>query len=251
MRSAFSTLLVFILTNYCLAQETIKPSGNYFFTKNRFESLSQQRALADTTSAPVDIYRTHKIRVEKVDSQNVYYTYWKFDKPEDSAIYNDKVFVLPLEEFNDITAIRYNRRKGWRVGVYTVPFRLRGIGEDFDFESSLSLLANLVWGYGNEYEPVSKWDFSVGIGLTGAKLTSKNSNVLADRTANAFTTSAGAVYKFNDYANIGAFVGFDFLGSSDKEVAWKYNKKPWLGVGINIAFAPSGDAKNDTFIENQ
>ena len=64
---------------------------------------------------------------------------------------DEKIFVLPTSDFNQLTKPVYKKYKGARVGAYTIPFRLRGIGKDFDFESSLSLSANMIFGFGSYY----------------------------------------------------------------------------------------------------
>ena len=94
----------------------------------------------------------HKVETLRIDSINdvVYYKYWPFskDSPSDS-LYGGKVFSLSTRDFAQFTEPLYKRYKGAGVGAYSVPFRLRGIGGEFDFESSLSLQSNLVFGWGS------------------------------------------------------------------------------------------------------
>jgi len=91
-------------------------------------------------------------------------------------------------------------------------------------------------GIGKEWEKRSRLDFSVGVGLTGVALNSKNSIVQEERTASAFTLSGGVLWKPSDIANIGFFIGTDILGLQDVGVDWIYNKQIWMGVGVNISF---------------
>ncbi len=203
----------------------------------------------------------HKITFLGIDTANlVYYCYWGFDtlgyvksttethekksrkfyrrerQMNLAKIYNGTIFSMPYKNFVDITAPLYRRYKGCEVGVYTIPFRIRGSGKDFDFESSLSLQSNIVFGFGTLKKAESWFDLSGGIGLTGVSLNAKNSEVTEDRTATAFTASIGGVFRFNRWANMGLFLGYDWLGAKDRNVNWKYNGDVWIGLGINISF---------------
>lgn len=129
------------------------------------------------------------------------------------------------------------RYEGVKAGAYTVPFRLRGArSAQFDFETALSIQANMVFGFGRNIKENSWLDFSWGLGLTKINLDEDNSNVTEKRTASALTTSFGAVIKPDRYVNVGVFLGWDFLGKQDRKANWIYNKKPWIGLGINISF---------------
>lgn len=143
---------------------------------------------------------------------------------------------MEKDKFRELTNPVYSKFKGFSVGAYSVPFRLRGISNDFDFESALSLQANMIAGFGSYISERSWLDLSFGLGLTGIKLNPDNSEVEEDRTASAFTTSFGIVVKPKPYANLGLFIGWDFLGKNDREVNWQYNKGTWLGLGMNISF---------------
>jgi len=168
----------------------------------------------------------------------VYYKYWNF--PDSSLLgneYNGKVFRMKKEYFTQITDRLYRRYKGATVGAYTIPFRLRGAGgSNFDFETALSLQANLVFGFGKQTREDSWLDLSWGLGLTKVNLDSDNSDVTEKRTASALTTSVGGTIKLNQYANLGIFLGWDFLDKQDRKTNWIYNKKSWFGVGINVSF---------------
>lgn len=36
---------------------------------------------------------------------------------------------------------------------------------------------------------------------------------------------------------MGIYIGWDHLSSADNKAKWIYNKKPWLGIGVNVAFS--------------
>lgn len=163
-------------------------------------------------------------------------------KSDDNYIYFKKepetfneTFAVKKEDFFYYTEQQFDRFKNVEVGLYTIPFRIRGGGDDLDFETNLSLQANIVFGFGKRKSQVSWFDASVGIGLSSIALNEKNSKVTENRTASALTLSIGGVVKPTSRANIGLFLGGDFLGRNDRNVDWKYDKNLWLGVGINIS----------------
>ncbi|MCJ0743077.1 hypothetical protein [Pedobacter montanisoli] len=199
-----------------------------------YERGNKQEGITDQKVPPGG----YKIKALYEKQGYVYYKYWEFEDSSLQSKYNDgKIFKMKKENFMTITNRLYQKYKGAKVGAYTIPFRLRGINsDDFDFETALSLQANVVFGFGQQTKPESWLDLSWGLGLTRINLDSDNSKVTENRTASALTTSLGALIKPDKYVNLGLFVGWDFLGKKDKEVEWIYNKRPWLGIGINISF---------------
>ncbi|WP_081212512.1 hypothetical protein [Salegentibacter sediminis] len=260
MKTKFFFLLFFVITFSISAQNNPTDNdslgGSYYFIQSPPGPLELQTRSDGKTDIGVPL--DSKIFFIYEDEDYVYYKYWPFNSDKLKKIYNKFIhnhltedsivspnglgyevvnhFYMEKEKFRELTAPIYSHFKGVSVGAYTVPFRLRGIGGDFDFESALSLQANMILGFGSYNSERSWLDLSFGIGLTGVKLDPKNSDVLEDRTANAFTTSMGVLLKPKPYANLGMFLGWDFLGRNDNEVNWQYNKEPWLGLGINISF---------------
>lgn len=219
------------------AQDQTTYSGSYKFSTGLVSDFSSLIIKGKNNNLPFN--KGNKITVVSTEGDNVYFKFWDFpEKNPKSATYNNQVFTLSKKDFDDLTEPIYPEFKGVSVGAYTVPFRLRGIGNDFDFESSLSLQANIVFGLGPESSPRSKYDLSAGIGLTSINLTPDNTdNGVTDiRTASAFTLSGGFLWKPDEVVNIGAFVGWDMLGANDSEVNWQYNGGTWVGIGINISF---------------
>ncbi len=204
------------------------PFEEVFYERGKQEGLADQKV-------PTGGYKV-KALYEK--QGYVYYKYWEFEDSTLQSKYNDgKIFKMKKEDFMIITNRLYRRYKGAKVGAYTIPFRLRGINSgNFDFETALSLQANVVFGFGQQTKQESWLDLSWGLGLTKINLDSDNSKVTESRTASALTTSLGGVIKLDKYVNLGLFLGWDFLGKKDRETEWIYNKKPWLGIGINISF---------------
>jgi len=259
MRQTLLTICSLLMATFiCYGQEEVKvdkkeiKKGSYQFTENIIKDFSLLKEKGNTSEVEIDKYSKVTVVGMSEDLKTVYIKYWNYsekirnksnwyskatytDNPK-AAKFNDKIFELPSEFFNKITTPLYSRYKGTSVGVYTIPFRLRGIDDDFDFESSLSLQANLVAGFGKRTSENSWIDLSLGIGLTGVNLTSKNSDVTEQTTASTCTISSGIVLKPSKVANIGLFIGWDNLGANDKDVNWKFNGDMWLGLGININF---------------
>jgi hypothetical protein len=217
-------------------------TGIYKFTNTLDQSVSPQKEL---NGKSVSFKKGYLVDVLYKKDGLVYYKFLKFKndtllKAKFNGSDNEKVFAMPEQEFLYLTQKRYKQFKGFNVGAYTIPFRLRDIGGGaFDFEQSLSLSTNLIAGWGSRNKPDSWFDASLGIGITGVTLNAKNTNntIIKNRTATAFTLSTGAVFKPLSYVNFGVFGGWDFLGNQDRdEVNWIYNGKFWLGLGINISF---------------
>jgi hypothetical protein len=215
--------------------------GDYQITQSIPQLISPQTS----EDKKIKLIKGYKISVLFQKGDTIYYQYLLFDTLSvNYKKYNFKngnvireVFQMSKSDFKQMTNPIYRQYKGVTAGAYTVPFRLRDIGgESFDFESSLSLQANLVFGFGTKKSDLSWFDLSFGIGVTSIGLTSKNSKVEEDRTASAFTLSLGTVFKPAPYANIGLFLGTDFLGNKDKEIQWVHDGKLWFGLGINISF---------------
>lgn len=227
-------------------------NGSFYFKQSLPEEVSpQKQEFRENKNAvgKADIEYGHKISAlyKKEISKgkyDIYYKYWNFPelsgtegKSSKASIYNGNIYSMPEDKFLQLTSPLYRRFKGFSVGVYTVPFRLRGIGgKDFDFESSLSLQSNFIFGWGSVKSKRSWFDASIGLGVTGVNLNSKNSLVTQNRTASALTVSLGALFKPTNYVNFGVFIGQDYLGERDKDVDWKYNGKTWIGLGINVSF---------------
>lgn len=189
------------------------------------------------TTTQVEIKSGYKVNAMYEKDGYVYYKYWTFNDPDFKEKYNGKMFRMTKENFTVATRRLYRQYKGVDVGAYTIPFRLRKGGDkSFDFETALSLQANVVFGFGSRKKEYSWLDASWGIGLTKINLDSENSTVTEPRSASALTTSVGVIFKPAQHVNLGVFSGWDFLGKRDRKTEWIYNKKTWIGIGINIAF---------------
>ncbi len=222
-------------------------------------------------------YKTnHKVKVIEVDTVNeiVKFIYYKFNKndsatnlinekyysiknPEVEELFNFKninnndnealntqiIHLLSIKKFNNYTR-KYNyyqRFRSVRAGFFTVPFKLRL--NDFDFEQNVNLGMNIGFQFRISKKFDDKWllEPTLGIGLATVSLNPENSNLIGEdnRTASAFSISGGLVIHFTNNINLGLQYGWDHLGNNDREVNWIFDRKPWLGIGINIGFSIS------------
>ncbi len=236
-----------LLSTVCLHGQVVV-GGNYSFVSslpsNHFlaQVLPLTTTRVGTSQIDKPIMKNYILTVVDYDSTNdlVYYKYWKFEKGSfGETTYGSDIHFLPMETFKLLTKPVYPRFKGVAAGAYTVPIRFRGTVAkgDFDFEQALSLQTNAVFKWGSRKTATSWFDLSLGIGLSGVTLNELNSS-LTDETqsATAFTWSVGTVFNLSPSVNLGLFFGKDYLGEKDKDVKWEYDKKLWLGVGINVLF---------------
>lgn len=152
------------------------------------------------------------------------------------------VYSLPLDKFILSTKPLYNR-VDWRVGVYTVPFKLR-FG-DFNFDANVNLGANIgaKIRWNREIENSFALEPIFGFGLASIQLDESNSSTASATNVSAFTVNTGVLIHITNTINVGLTYGFDNISKNDQNnYNWKYNGKGWLGIGINISF--SGQENN-------
>ena len=247
MKKIFIVLSAISITTFGAFSQSLKTvqkseeiiTGAYEFISSPPVSLGISK---DQENKPSNIYFQKRVVVLYTDNENVYFSYWYQSDNELNKELNGegtirKIYSIEKEKFLELTIPLYSKFKGFKTGAYTVPFRLRGVGGEFDFDPTISLTANIIAGFGSIYKERSWLDFSFGVGLSSIVLDSTNSDLIDEnRTAGAFTLSLGALFKPEDYINFGLFLGWDNLGKKDRPVNWNYNNKPWIGIGINISF---------------
>lgn len=239
-------IIIFLYTSNCQTQEL---QGSYTFNtyyKNPITNIKFREGLKvrviDTIKSEgskehdMVSFRVYKFRGKKkndrVDTLNKTFTY--NNDPNDIIVHH-----MDRKKFNKYTSRVYSRFKGVRAGFYTIPFKLRI--DDFDFEQNINFGMNIGFQFRFNRKIENRWLYepAFGIGLSTINLNTKNSEVNENRTAGAFTTSTGIILHFDKNINLGVFYGLDFLSNNDKEINWKYDRKPWLGLGINVGFSIS------------
>ncbi|MDO5977593.1 hypothetical protein [Flavivirga spongiicola] len=191
----------------------------------------------------------------KLKTLNDIYYYDNTFKSLDNNDETEKIQVHTLAKSTFLKATSryyyYHRFKGVKAGLFTVPFKLRF--DDFDFEQNVNLGMSVSFRFRLNRKVDNDWLISptLGIGLSTIKLNPKNSNLIegedSNRSASAFSLSGGILLELKETINLSFQYGFDFLGNDDKDIDWKYNRQPWLGIGINIGFPIS---KNSDQNEN-
>ncbi|MGK6344097.1 hypothetical protein ACMGDK_17955 [Chryseobacterium sp. DT-3] len=260
-------LLLFLLwTGIAFGQENdIRTDGNYYFNYPITESLKDfknETAIKDGSSLSEikneiegSLFNVH---VQNIKNDRVYFVFGNFsgsvadleskiNKNFKVSISANKerddktVYSLPLTDFKDYTKPVYNM-VDWRVGVFTVPFKLRL--SEFSFDANVNLGANLGAKFrmnrkiknGFGLEPI------LGFGLASIKLDESNSKTAESTNISAFSINTGLLIHINQSINVGFTYGFDHISRNDQNnYDWKYNGKGWLGLGINVAFSGQND----------
>jgi len=250
-------------TSVLKAQEA-KTGNNYYFKGSLSPNIIKDKVKLDLsdTSLPVGFvinYR-HRVRVVDVVNGKVYFTYHIFKDSTKMEIYNFDsseqkfVFEMSVTDFERLTSTYYNCFRGFRFGAFSVPLRIRSNDGDLEFDANLSLGTNLIGRVSlSRYTEHYYVDLSLGLGLTKVNLNNENSLAGVAGTAfeninilspTAFTYSFGALFNLAEGVNIGAYIGWDIISSTDNKAEWVFNNKRWLGVGINIAFGGAAESGN-------
>lgn len=250
-------LFALIVIQYSYSQK-IGESYEFIVDHNNIESSKQfkkgHRVVVIDSSDNYIVFKYLRFVGENLYELNNYYYYSKaLEKKEQKSINaftsTTQSFRMKADDFNKFTTKYYARFKGVVAGVFTVPFKIRL--NDFDFEQNVNIGMNLGFPFRINRLKDDKWLLTptLGIGLSTINLNQKNSNLEdnstegANRTASALTLSSGLMIQFSNTINLGFQIGFDYLGNNDKSIRWKYDRKPWLGIGINIGVSVS-ETKN-------
>lgn len=250
---SFIYLLIFSTFYFSYSQdETIEKNKLYYFSQT-LESNELKSFLSEKNSLPnFNFKRNHKVKVIYTDKDSVEFRYLTFKDSVNQKIYNNKTFTLSKSDFEKLTKTYYGRFRKWKIGAYTIPFRIRSKNDTFEFDSNLSLGTNLIKGINfNKYSNSLYIDFSLGIALTKINLTESNSNIkgisddLKKLSESALTFSFGATVNLSKKVNLGFFYGWDFLdGQAQTQTKWIHNKKPWIGFGMNISLKNNGEGSS-------
>ncbi len=262
MKTILLTAVFLLMPFSLIAQQTdLKTGGNYYFD---FLSKSELDSLAvDIVDSEFDFNQAknylngtdYKITIKKIVGNRVYFTFWNFLAANDnidevingSSSLSQKsqtnkdsngtraTYILPVEVFKQSTKPYYNRVV-WRVGAFTVPFKLRL--EKFAFDSNVNLGVNL--GAKIRFSRKVKSSYALepilGISLASIKLDGENSTAFESTTLSAFSSNLGVLMHLTESINMGLTCGLDFLSNNDQQkYRWIHNGKPWLGIGINVA----------------
>ncbi|PKG50562.1 hypothetical protein [Olleya sp. 1-3] len=252
MKKLLKLFILLPLISFSQEKNYLVENGQYYFTKSLNTTDSDER-ITTNLNGNLEIKRKHILQIVNYDSKTVSFRYLTFTDDKLKKIYNEdnETLKMSIEDFSFYTNKYLSRFREWKVGAYTVPIRIRSKNENFEFESNLSLGANIAKGVNfSRYGDLGYAEISFGISLTKVNLTEDNSDIktvnpdLNTLSQSALTTSFGIAIHLAKNVNFGLFYGWDFLEGSDQEkLKWIHNKKPWLGFGINVSFN-SNDSNN-------
>jgi hypothetical protein len=272
------TVLLFGINSFG-QEDQITKEGNYYFknvssdiTKNLGSKAKSYGSLKEEISNLLE-GTSYIVKVNKIENDTVFFVFALFDKNKDEesiinhhqldtiqslknnnsqTISNKKEYLkniqytLPKNIFSDNVSVFYNRLE-YRVGVYTIPFKLRL--SSFSFDANVNLGANLGakirWNRrienGFALEPI------FGFGLASIKLDKDNSISSEPTNVSAFTINTGILFHLTDSINVGLTYGFDNISQNDQNnYKWKYQGKGWLGIGLNISFSNQNNNTGST-----
>lgn len=181
-------------------------------------------------------------------------------------------FCLASSEFSTTGFLPYNYVSKWptpKIGTVIFPVKLR-FGSSNDSEALIndSLVAT------NSRPPSFATDVTLGtslglswrlspiqdrfltlllsagvtsVTLDSASIPGKFSNTQSKSAA--FSLATGVMYEFGGGGQIGAVVGWDIIGGETGRY-WRYEKKPWLGIGVGIQIFSQTIAENNTMSDN-
>lgn len=217
-------------------------NGNYFLDNSiNIESIDTKSNNLFLSNIETFKGKRYRLSVKAIEDRLVYFRFWEFnnDTTLNKSINgksNSIVYDLPLNDFNRLVSPLYDRIE-WRVGAYTVPFKLR-FGE-FNFDSNVNLGTNLGAKIrcNREVENGLAFEPIIGFGLASIKMDDTNSKALTATNISAFTLNTGVLFHINSSINLGLTWGYDWISHNDQiNYNWKHNGKGWLGIGINVAF---------------
>lgn len=244
------TIAVLIIAISSKSQE-IKIHGNYYLNNSLDLSVENFKSSSKQASAIDSIKNSNYIlSVQRIDKGQVYFKFWGFNTKNNgktkNALINGKdnnvIYEMSENDFKLATSVYYDKYE-WKVGTFYVPFKLRFNGFSFDSNANIGTNVSCKIRCNRRKENGFAVEPLVGIGLTSISLKDSTNSVSAPSNLMAFSCNIGVLLHITDKINIGTIIGIDCLSGNDQQkYHWKYNAKPWLGIGINVSF--SSENKN-------
>ncbi len=251
-------LLLFLVTPmlFLRAQE----SGENYYFKTTIGKTSSLEIIKNEDGAKLteDLYirKRAKVKVLRNEGDRVVFKYLNYTNNENlktkyNGVDGDKEFSMQKEVFKGLTSPFYKYFRGFSLGSYSVPIRLRSSNGVFEFDNNLSLGINLIGRASpDRFNENFFFDVSAGLSITQVNLNEDNSGLgkgdfIDNSTQNpsAITFTFGLLVNLAKNVNVGGHIGWDALSTADNKVGWIYNKKPWFGIGLGISV---GEPANNT-----
>ena len=263
--------LLFIIALFGFSVLKSQEAGENFYFKTTLGKTSSREILKDgnnqdlSTTEDIFIRKRAKIKINRIEGDRVVFKYVNYvNNTTLQDLYNggpagEREFSMQKDVFNGLTNPFYRYFRGFSLGSYTVPVRLRSSNGNFEFDNNLSLGINLIGRLGlDRYSEDFFFDLSAGFSITRVNLNESNSSLgqgdFEDTTTqnpSAITFTIGILANLAKNVNVGGYIGWDSLATADNRASWIYNKKPWFGIGIGVSVGePSNNssqtAENDT-----
>jgi len=216
-----------------------------YFVFGEFSESEMESKINNVNSDSADLQGRYLKELQKRMSDSEFQKF-RTEIPKQTKGKKKVLYSLPKDKFKIVTQPLYDR-VDWRVGAYTIPFKLRLGG--FAFDANVNLGANI--GGKIRWDREIENGFAIepifGFGLASIKLDESNSNVTAANTnVSAFTVNTGVLFHITNTINVGVTFGLDRISKNDQSnYDWKYNNKGWFGLGINVAFNNQGGNTGD------
>jgi hypothetical protein len=251
-------IAIFIIVTSSKAQE-IKIHGNYYLNNSLDLSVQNFKSSLAEESSYIDSVNNSNyiLSVQRIDNGRVYFKFWGFKTKNESnkknAAINGKdnnvIYNMSENDFKLATSMYYDRYE-WKVGTFYVPFKLRFNSFSFDSNANIGTNVSCKIRWNRRKENGFAIEPLIGIGLTSISLKDSTNSASTPSNLMAFSWNAGVLWHITDKINIGTIIGLDCLSGNDQQkYHWKYNARPWLGLGINVTF--SSENKNSAASDKQ
>lgn len=251
MKTLITLSLLTIITFSYGQETTLKEGGNYFINPSiEWESINKikEGSIEQSEISDALVGNQYKLKIQNITGDKVYFKFWTFSN--DTTLYKiyngekgNKVFNIPVSDFRNLTKPYYNLVE-WRVGVFTVPFKLRL--DDFNFTANVNLGTSLSAKFrtNRKKEEPFMLEPLVSIGIAGVAIDEDNADITPNTPTNlfAFSLTGGLLLHINKKVDVGFFLGMDKLSNSDQnKVNWKHNGNLWIGTGFNVKFSDKSE----------
>ncbi len=120
-------------------------------------------------------------------------------------------------------------RQAWTFGTLVVPFKFRTTDHSITGDATIGAYLGRTWYLaGATFTPI------LSAGISQIAVSNPQDNTKTD-TRTGFTVAPGLIWTIKENFQIGALVGWDYIGSNGEQ-PWKYNGKTWLSFAIGYQF---------------
>ncbi|WP_034061989.1 hypothetical protein [Lacinutrix jangbogonensis] len=257
MKKKLLTMLLIFCFCKGFSQE-ISKGGNFYINASRnWNEISTLKEGVTKNDAVINTLKgaNYKLKVSAINDSIVYFKFLYFNKNDTlraalNGINKDKIFNMPISDFESMTDVYYNR-VDWRIGVFTVPFKIRL--DDFAFTANVNMGSSISAKIRTDRKEANALMIEplLSIGIAGVELNDENATITEDTPTSlfAFSFSGGVLVHITEEVNMGFFLGMDKLSNTDQsKVNWKHNGNLWMGIGFNVSFSNN---KNNASTKNQ